>query len=132
MGYTLLGQTNKSLLSKQLQRTLRNEMTDAEKALWRFLRSRQVSGLKFRRQHPFGDYIVDFVCLENKLVIEVDGGQHGDRAKEDEIRTQNLLAAGFRVLRFWNNEVLQEIEAVKERIWRAVEEETPSPSQPSP
>jgi len=98
-------------------------MTDAEKALWRVLRSRKVSGLKFRRQHPFGDYILDFVCLENKLIIEVDGGQHGELAKEDEIRTQNLLTAGFRVLRFWNNEVLQEIEAVKERIWRAVEEE---------
>ena len=97
-------------------------MTDAEKALWRVLRCRQVSGLKFRRQHPFGDYVLDFVCLENKLVIEVDGGQHGVRAKEDEVRTQNLLTAGFRVLRFWNNQVIQEIESVKERIWRAVEE----------
>ena len=107
---------------------LRNEMTDAEKALWRILRCRQVSGLKFRRQHPFGDYVLDFVCLEKKVVIEVDGGQHGERAKEDEVRTQNLLAAGFRVLRFWNNDVLQEIEAVKERIWGTVEEqENPHP-----
>ena len=81
------------------------------------------SGLKFRRQHPFGDYILDFVCLESKLVIEVDGGQHGERTEYDEIRTQNLLTAGFCVLRFWNNEVLQEIEAVKERIGRAVQEE---------
>ena len=97
-------------------------MTDAEKALWRVLRSRQVSGLKFRRQHPFGDYILDFVCLEKKVVVEVDGGQHGERTKHDEIRTQNLLTAGFRVLRFWNNEVLQEIGSVKEAIWRAVEE----------
>ena len=107
-------------------------MTDAEKALWRVLRSRQVSGLKFRRQHPFGDYILDFVCLENKLIIEVDGGQHGERANEDEIHSLNLLTAGFRVLRFWNNEVLQEIEAVKERIWRTVEElEThPHPNPP--
>jgi very-short-patch-repair endonuclease len=102
-------------------------MTDAEKALWKVLRCRQVSGLKFRRQHPFGDYILDFVCLEKKLVIEVDGGQHGEPAKEDEIRTQNLLTAGSRVLRFWNNEVLQEIEAVKERIWGAVEEEQTHP-----
>ena len=120
------------MLLKRLQRTLRNEMTDAEKALWRVLRSRQVSGLKFRRQHPFGDYIVDFVCLENKLIIEVDGGQHGERAKEDETRTQNLLTAGFRVLRFWNNEVLQEIEAVKERIWRAVVEQEPHPLSDPP
>jgi very-short-patch-repair endonuclease len=65
--------------------------------------------------------------LEKKLIIEVDGGQHGERAKEDESRTQNLLTAGFRVLRFWNNEVLEEIEAVKERIWRAVEEKQPHP-----
>ena len=107
-------------------------MTDAEKALWRVLRSRQVSGLRFCRQHPFGDYILDFVCLENKLIIEVDGGQHGERAKEDEIRTQNLLIAGFRVLRFWNNEVLRDIEAVKERIWRAVEEQNPIPSPALP
>ncbi len=107
-------------------------MTDAEKALWRVLRSRQVSGLKFRRQHPFGNYILDFVCLENKLVIELDGGQHGERAEEDEIRTHNLLVAGFRVLRFWNNEVLQEIEAVKERIWRAVQEQGPHPLSDPP
>jgi very-short-patch-repair endonuclease len=127
MGSILQGQTNKSILSKRLQRTLRNEMTNAEKALWRVLRSRQVLGLKFRRQHPFGDYILDFVCLENRLVIEVDGGQHGERANEDEIRTLNLLTAGFRVLRFWNNEVLQEIDAVKEQIWRAVEEEQTHP-----
>jgi len=102
-------------------------MTDAEKALWRVLRSRQVSDLKFRRQHPFGDYILDFVCLEKRLIIEVDGGQHGERTKHDEIRSQNLARAGFRVLRFWNNEVLQEIEAVKERIWRAVQEQQPHP-----
>ena len=96
-------------------------MTDAEKVLWRVLRSQQVSGFKFRRQHPFGDYILDLVCLENRLIIEVDGGQHGERAKEDETRTRNLLTAGFRVLRFWDNEVLQQIEAVKERIWREVQ-----------
>jgi very-short-patch-repair endonuclease len=73
----LLGQTNKKIFSNRLQQTLRNEATDAEKALWKVLRCRQVSALKFRRQHPFGDYILDFVCLEKKLVIEVDGGQHG-------------------------------------------------------
>jgi len=70
-------------------------MTDAEKALWKVLRRRQVSNLKFRRQHPFGDYIFDFVCLENKLVIEVDGSQHRERTEYDDIRTQNLLKAGF-------------------------------------
>ena len=133
MRYILLGQTNKRILSNRLQRTLRNEMTDAEKALWKVLRCRQVSGFKFLRQHPFGDYILDFVCFENKLVIDVDGGQHGEGTEYDEIHTQNLLTAGFRVLRFWNNEVLQEMEAVKEQIWRAVQEKNnPSPPRPSP
>ncbi len=102
-------------------------MPDAEQALWRVLRGRQVSDLKFRRQHPFRDYILDFVCLENKLVIEVDGGQHGQQEEYDKNRTQELQAAGFHVLRFWNNEVLQEIESVKEKIWLAVQELRPHP-----
>ncbi len=96
-------------------------MSDAEQALWHILRRRQISGLRFRRQHPFGDYILDFVCLENRLVIEVDGGQHGQQAEYDLNRTQELNAAGFRVLRFWNNEVLNEMESVKEKIWLAVQ-----------
>jgi adenine-specific DNA-methyltransferase len=92
-----------------------------------------VSGkLQFRRQHPFGDYILDFVCLENKLVIEVDGGQHGQQAGYDENRTQELHAAGFRVLRFWNNEVLKEIESVREKIWLAVQELQPHPPSSLP
>ncbi len=102
-------------------------MSDAELALWNVLRGRQVSDLKFRRQHPFGDYILDFVCLENKLVIEVDGGQHGQQVRYDENRTQELQAAGFRVLRVWNNEVLKEMESVKEKIWLAVRELQPHP-----
>jgi very-short-patch-repair endonuclease len=106
----VIGQTNKKIRSGKLQRTLRNNLSDAEQALWHLLRGRQICGLKFRRQHPFGDYILDFVCLENKLVIEVDGGQHG------------LQAAGFRVLRFWNNEVLNEKESVREKIWLMIEE----------
>ena len=105
-----------------MQQTLRSNMSDAEQALWRHLRGRQISGLRFRRQHPFGDYILDFVCMENKLVIEVDGGQHGQQAKYDEIRTKKLQKAGFRVLRFWNNEVLKEIESVKEKIWLVAQE----------
>ena len=102
-------------------------MSEAEQVLWHQLRSRQIHGLKFRRQHPFGDYILDFVCLENKLVIEVDGGQHGQQAGYDENRTQILQAAGFRVLRFWDNEVLKEIESVKEKIWLVVQEVQPHP-----
>jgi very-short-patch-repair endonuclease len=118
----VIGQTNKKVRSDKLQRALRNNMSDAEQVLWHLLRGRQISGLKFRRQHPFGDFILDFVCLENKLVIEVDGGQHGQQSGYDENRTQKLQAAGLRVLRFWNNEVLQEIESVKEKIWLAVQE----------
>ena len=102
-------------------------MSEAEQALWHRLRGCQIYGLKFRRQHPFGDYILDFVCLENKLVIEVDGGQHEEQAGYDEHRTQMLQAAGFRVLRFWNNEVLKEIESVKEKICLAVQEVQPHP-----
>ena len=97
-------------------------MTHAERALWCVLRSRQVSGIKFRRQHPFGNYILDFVSHEIKLVIEIDGGQHGKQAEYDDIRTSELQAAGFQVFRFWNNEVLQDIEAVKEKIWIIVQE----------
>jgi very-short-patch-repair endonuclease len=97
-------------------------MTDAEQALWRMLRGRQIADLKFRRQHPFGDYILDFVCLEIKLVIEVDGGQHSEQTDYDEVRTHRLQKAGFHVLRFWNNEVLREIEAVKEKMWITVQE----------
>jgi very-short-patch-repair endonuclease len=102
----VIGQTNKKIRSAKLQRALRDTMPDTEKALWDVLRGRQICNLKFRRQHPFGDYILDFVCLEKKLVIEVDGGQHAQQAGYDEARTQKLIAAGFRVLRFWDNEVL--------------------------
>ncbi|NVN99648.1 MAG: DUF559 domain-containing protein [Geobacteraceae bacterium] len=107
-------------------------MTDAENTLWRILRGRQIDGLKFRRQHPFGDYILDFVCLENMLVIEVDGGQHAEQAGYDEIRTEQLQKAGFQVLRFWNNEVLMEIDAVKEKIWLVVQGHQPHPHPDPP
>jgi very-short-patch-repair endonuclease len=128
----VIGQTNKKIRSGKLQRTLRNDLSDAEQALWHLLRGRQICGLKFRRQHPFGDYILDFVCLENKLVIEVDGGQHGQRAEYDENRTKKLQAAGFQVLRFWDNEVLKDKESVREKIWLMVEglESHPPPNLP--
>ena len=102
-------------------------MTDAEQRLWRFLRRKQVSGFKFRRQHPFGDYIIDFVCLEAMLAIEVDGGQHTAQQAKDTARTEYLKHAGFRVLRFWNNEVLNDIESVTAVIWRALQELDPTP-----
>jgi very-short-patch-repair endonuclease len=126
------GRTNQDILRPKLQRRLRKNMTDAEQRLWRRLRRKQMSEFKFRRQHPFGDYIIDFVCLEAKLAIEVDGGQHNLHQEEDATRTKYLERSGFRVLRFWNNEVLNDIESVTAVIWRVLQELTPPPSQPSP
>jgi very-short-patch-repair endonuclease len=77
-------------------------MTDAERKLWHRLRGNQL-GLKFRRQHPFENYVLDFICLSAKLIVEVDGGQHQDQAEHDAQRTIVFEKAGFRVLRFWNN-----------------------------
>lgn len=91
----MIGQTNKKIRSGKLQQTLRNNMTKAEQTLWHLLRRRNICGLKFRRQHPFEDYILDFVCLENKLVIEVDGGQHVKQMKYDENRTEKLGEGWF-------------------------------------
>jgi len=80
-----------------------------------------LGGTKSRRQQPFGGYILDFVCLEAKLMIEIDGGQHAEQVAYDEARTRDLEAAGFTVLRFWNNEVLQQTEAVLTAIWQRLE-----------
>jgi len=127
------GQTNKKILEPKLQRRLRKNPTDAEQRLWACLRRKQMEHFKFRRQHPFGDYVIDFVCLEATLAVEVDGGQHAENRQADAVRTRNLMEAGFKVLRFWNNDVLRDIEAVKESIWLALQERRdPSPSQPSP
>ena len=107
-------------------RGLRKNPTEAERLLWRHLRVRQLGGHKFRRQQPLGPYIVDFVCLEKRLIVEVDGGQHAARAEKDAQRVAWLKAEGFRVLRFWNTEVLQETEAVWETIRAALQDEPPS------
>lgn len=107
---------------KELARTLRKNQTDIESRLWYHLRNRQLLGCKFRRQLVVGPYIVDFACLEPKLVIEVDGGQHSEQAESDAKRTQYLQAAGYTVIRFWNNEVLNEISTVLENIYSALVE----------
>jgi very-short-patch-repair endonuclease len=96
---------------------LRIEMTDAERLLWSKLRRKQVCGLSFRHQVPIGPFVADFACLAIGLVIEVDGGQHGLQQEQDARRTQWLEARGYRVLRFWNNEVLQNLSGVLEVIW---------------
>ena len=84
-------------------RTLRKRPTDAERALWRQIRLRQIDGCKFRRQHPIGSYIVDFVCLERKVVVEVDGGQHAVQVQQDCERTACLESVGYQVVRFWDH-----------------------------
>jgi very-short-patch-repair endonuclease len=95
---------------------LRKNPTDAERKLWAYLRLRQLGGYKFRRQHPVGPYIVDFICIQRKLIIEVDGGQHDERRCYDVKRDKWLQENGFKVLRFWNNEVLTNIDDVMEVI----------------
>jgi very-short-patch-repair endonuclease len=124
------GQTNKQILREHRQRSLRNNATDAERTLWRRLKSRQLEGCKFRRQHPFGDFILDFVCLERRVVVELDGSQHFYAAAYDEARSELLRAARFVVLRFWNNEVFDEINGVLEVIRRELVARTPSPPNP--
>ena len=108
-----------------IARKLRRESTEAEKALWRALRDRNLQGFKFRRQQPVGRFIVDFVCFERQLVIEVDGGQHATQTDKDKARDVWLQGQGFRVLRFWNNEVLENLEGVVEVIFEHCEKPSP-------
>ncbi len=97
-------------------RKMRNESTEAERLLWSRLRDRQLSDSKFRRQYPIGRFIADFCCIEWKLVVELDGEQHAEHERYDDARTASLEAAGFRTLRFWNAEVLNNVEGVVEVI----------------
>jgi very-short-patch-repair endonuclease len=97
---------------KELARSLRRQMTDAESKLWFHLRNRRLEGFKFRRQEIIGPYIVDFVCIEAMLIIEADGGHHADRRELDAIRTSYLESLGFSVVRFWNHAILSDMSAV--------------------
>jgi very-short-patch-repair endonuclease len=97
-------------------RSLRYEMTDAERKLWQALRYKQLNAHRFRRQHPIGQYIADFACIEQKLVIELDGGQHQDQLAYDEQRTAFIETQGWRVLRFWNNDVMNNLDGILTRI----------------
>lgn len=99
-------------MTVQRARSLRKDMTDAERSVWFALRDRRFAGWKFRRQVPFDQYILDFVCFDARLVIEVDGGQHDERTEYDARRSAHLEKSGFRVLRFWNNEVLQNLDGI--------------------
>ena len=97
-------------------RELRKDQTDAERLLWKQLRSRQLNGFKFRRQVPIGPYIVDFLCMSLKLIVEVDGSQHMSNLQYDNSRTQYLESHGFHVARYWNNEVLSRTDSVLEAL----------------
>ena len=101
-------------------RELRKSQTQAERALWSVLRNHRLGGHRFRRQHPVGHYIVDFVCLENRLVVELDGGQHLESVDYDGARTAYLENCGFSIVRFWNNQVLNEMTGVNEAILLAL------------
>jgi very-short-patch-repair endonuclease len=114
---------------KELARALRRNQTDAERLMWNRLRNRQMLGCKFRRQQVIGSYIADFLCMEPKIIIELDGGQHLEQQGYDEQRSRYLQSVGYRVLRFWNNEALQEIEAVLEAIRLAVIDLSPHPKR---
>jgi len=101
-------------------KALRQHQTDAEQKLWFHLRGKRFGGVKFKRQKPIGPYIVDFVAVNEKLVIELDGGQHQERMAHDQTRTRYLESCGYRVLRFWNNDCLAQTEAVMEQIRTAL------------
>jgi very-short-patch-repair endonuclease len=109
-------QMNPILLNRARQ--LRKNQTDTEHHLWYLLKSRHLNNYKFRRQHPISPYIVDFICISKKLIIELDGGQHAEMKAEvyDARRTDFLKMKGYKVLRFWNNDVLQETESVVNTI----------------
>jgi crossover junction endodeoxyribonuclease RuvC len=115
-------------MNTNLARQLRHHPTEVEKRVWDLLRSRQI-GAKFRRQQPIEGYIVDFVSFEHRLMIEIDGGQHANPSKYEERRTRCLEANGFRILRLWNNDVMENEEGVFEQIVMALRTApTPSPS----
>ena len=110
-------------------RALRQSMTDAERSIWRILRSAQMDGHRFRRQVPFGQYIADFVCHDARLIIEIDGGQHERSSRDEAKRTRFLEDQGYRIVRFWNNEVLSNLEGVGAIIARELRHH-PHPDPP--
>jgi very-short-patch-repair endonuclease len=104
-------------------------MTDAEQRLWSALRAHRLDGLSFRRQAPIGSFIVDFVCHERRLIIEIDGGQHAESERDVE-RDRWLASKGYRVLRFWNSDVLRNRDSVLQVIVETASQATPLPNPP--
>ena len=103
-------------MASPIARRLRSNLTDAEQLLWARLRRKQIDGMRFRRQVPISSYVVDFYCHEARLIVEVDGGQHAEQIERDAARTRELEALGFHVIRFWNDDVFENMEGVLERI----------------
>jgi very-short-patch-repair endonuclease len=100
----------------KLAQKLRRKQTDVEWLLWQYLRNRQCGGYKFRRQVPIGSYVVDFACIEAKLIIDLDGGQHADSVTQDTDRTKYLESLGYEVIRFWNHEVIENISGIYDSL----------------
>jgi very-short-patch-repair endonuclease len=117
--------------SPKTARRLRRDQTNAERIMWFRLRDRRLAGWKFRRQFPIDRFIVDFFCADAHLIVELDGGQHSVRTDADESRTRILEAMGYLVLRFWNNDVTQNIEGVLEEIMSALEHHRSEPPHPT-
>ena len=115
-----------------IARRLRRDQTDAERVLWFRLRDRRLAGWKFRRQAPIDRYVVDFVCADARLIVELDGGQHTERAEQDAARTAILQSMGYLVLRFWDNDVLANTDGVVETILNALQQQAPEPPHPDP
>ena len=111
-------------------RKLRRTSTDVERKLWHRIRDKQLADFRFRRQRPIGKYIVDFICLEAKLIVELDGGQHANDVAYDERRTAFLRSLGYRVLRIWNNEVIENLDGVLERLHVEPLGANPNPTLP--
>ncbi len=121
-------------MANERARNLRKDMSDAEWKLWQRLRGGQIEGFRFRRQHPIGVFIADFVCLEKCLIIEVDGAQHAEPAQvvHDAKRTQWLEARGYQVLRFWSNEIAENLDGVIDAIWNELQESSVVRKRPPP
>ena len=120
--------THNVVAAKRLRRT----QTDAERLLWFRMRDRRLDGLKFKRQMPIYRYVVDFCCSEARLIVELDGGQHNVRKEADAVRTKKLEELGYLVLRFWNNDVFDNIDGVLETIVSTAKQHSPEPPHPNP
>jgi very-short-patch-repair endonuclease len=118
--------------TSEFAKRLRRNQTDAERALWFRLRDRRLAGWKFKRQVPIDRYIVDFLCADGKLIVEIDGGQHDQNSERDRDRTAALEAMGYLVLRFWNNDVIHNTEGVLETILNTVNQSRSEPPHPNP